>query len=158
MRALFEIDTKDYDPKGPAFVRPSVRGIILRDGKVAMVRHSDKPPPRPRPQGPEYAGARGQGAGNSDAGRVFWHRVKRIRKNKQKRLPRGPFGLRGSRLLCSITAFMDLVNIVQQLSALAGCLAEIEKAGIPKLGPILLFFKQGDRYRVFKIGEILKIA
>ena len=41
MRALFEIDTKDYDPKGPAFVRPSVRGIILRDGKVAMV-HSLK--------------------------------------------------------------------------------------------------------------------
>ena len=41
MRALFEIDTNDYDPKGPAFVRPSVRGIILRDGKVAMV-HSLK--------------------------------------------------------------------------------------------------------------------
>ena len=41
MRALFDIDTKDYDPKGPAFVRPSVRGIILRDGKVAMV-HSLK--------------------------------------------------------------------------------------------------------------------
>ena len=41
MRTLFEIDTKDYDPKGPAFVRPSVRGIILRDGKVAMV-HSLK--------------------------------------------------------------------------------------------------------------------
>lgn len=53
---------------------------------------------------------------------------------------------------------MDLVNIVQQLSAIAGCLAEIEKAGIPQLGPILLFFKQGDRYRIFKIGEILKIA
>ena len=41
VRALFEIDTKDYDPMGPAFVRPSVRGIILRDGKVAMV-HSLK--------------------------------------------------------------------------------------------------------------------
>ena len=41
MRLLFEIDTKDYDPNGKAFVRPSVRGIILRDGKVAMV-HSLK--------------------------------------------------------------------------------------------------------------------
>ena len=40
MHALFDIDTKDYDPKGPAFVRPSVRGIILRDGKVAMVHLS----------------------------------------------------------------------------------------------------------------------
>ncbi|MGM9603289.1 MAG: NUDIX domain-containing protein [Faecousia sp.] len=41
MRQLFEIDTKDYDPGGRAYVRPSVRGIILRDGKVAMV-HSLK--------------------------------------------------------------------------------------------------------------------
>lgn len=41
MRLLFEIDTKDYDPDGNAFVRPSVRGIILRDGRVAMV-HSLK--------------------------------------------------------------------------------------------------------------------
>ena len=41
MRTLFEMDTKDYDPHGRAFVRPSVRGIILRDGKVAMV-HSIK--------------------------------------------------------------------------------------------------------------------
>lgn len=41
MRLLFEIDTKDYDPKGKAFVRPSVRGIIIRHGKVAMV-HSLK--------------------------------------------------------------------------------------------------------------------
>lgn len=41
MRTLFEIDTKDYIPNGRAFVRPSVRGIILRDGKVAMV-HSIK--------------------------------------------------------------------------------------------------------------------
>ena len=32
MRLLFEIDTKDYDPNGKAFVRPSVRGIIIRDG------------------------------------------------------------------------------------------------------------------------------
>lgn len=41
MRLLFEIDTKDYDPNGRAFVRPSVRGIILRNGLVAMV-HSLK--------------------------------------------------------------------------------------------------------------------
>lgn len=41
MRLLFEIDTKDYDPTGKAFVRPSVRGIIIRDGRVAMV-HSQK--------------------------------------------------------------------------------------------------------------------
>ena len=41
MRLLFEIDTKDYDPNGRAFVRPSVRGIIIRDGRIAMV-HSLK--------------------------------------------------------------------------------------------------------------------
>ena len=41
MRLLFEIDTKDYDPNGTAFVRPSVRGIICREGKVAVV-HSLK--------------------------------------------------------------------------------------------------------------------
>ena len=41
MRLLFEIDTKDYDPNGKAFVRPSVRGIIIRDGRIAMV-HSLK--------------------------------------------------------------------------------------------------------------------
>ncbi len=41
MRLLFELDTKDYDPGGKAFVRPSVRGIIIRDGKIAMV-HSLK--------------------------------------------------------------------------------------------------------------------
>ena len=41
MRMLFELDTKDYDPNGQAFVRPSVRGIILRDGRIAMV-HSLK--------------------------------------------------------------------------------------------------------------------
>ena len=38
---LFEIDTKNYDIHGKAFVRPSVRGIIIRDGKIAMV-HSLK--------------------------------------------------------------------------------------------------------------------
>ena len=41
MRLLFEIDLKDYDPNGEAYIRPSVRGIIIRDGKVAMV-HSQK--------------------------------------------------------------------------------------------------------------------
>ncbi|MBD5113303.1 MAG: NUDIX domain-containing protein [Ruminococcaceae bacterium] len=41
MRLLFEIDTKDYDLNGTAFVRPSARCIIVKDGKVAMV-HSIK--------------------------------------------------------------------------------------------------------------------
>ena len=41
MRMLFEIDKKDYDPSAPRFVRPSVRGIIVRDGKLAMI-HSLK--------------------------------------------------------------------------------------------------------------------
>ncbi len=37
MRMLFEIDRKDYDPAAPLFVRPSVRGIIVRDGRLAMI-------------------------------------------------------------------------------------------------------------------------
>lgn len=41
MRLLFEIDTKDYDLNGTAFVRPSARCITVKDGKVAMV-HSIK--------------------------------------------------------------------------------------------------------------------
>lgn len=41
MRLLFEMDAKDYDPAGKAFVRPSVRGIVLRTDRVAMV-HSLK--------------------------------------------------------------------------------------------------------------------
>ena len=41
MRMLFTIDLKDYDPAAPRFVRPSVRGIICREGKIAMV-HSLK--------------------------------------------------------------------------------------------------------------------
>lgn len=41
MQLLFSIDTKDYDPSGTAFVRPSVRSIIIRDGRIAMV-HSIK--------------------------------------------------------------------------------------------------------------------
>ena len=36
MRTLFDIDLKDYDEKGPMHCRHSVRGIIIRDGKIAM--------------------------------------------------------------------------------------------------------------------------
>ncbi len=41
MRHILTIDRKDYDPNGTREIRPSVRGIILRDGKVLMV-HSLK--------------------------------------------------------------------------------------------------------------------
>lgn len=41
MRLLFTMDKKDYDESMPRFRRPSVRGIIIRDGKIAMV-HSGK--------------------------------------------------------------------------------------------------------------------
>ncbi|MBQ7934157.1 MAG: NUDIX domain-containing protein [Lachnospiraceae bacterium] len=41
MRVLFELDKKDYNPDGTRFVRPSVRGIIIKDGLIAMV-HSQK--------------------------------------------------------------------------------------------------------------------
>ncbi len=41
MRLLFELDMKDYDINGKAFVRPSARGIIIRNGRVGMV-HSIK--------------------------------------------------------------------------------------------------------------------
>lgn len=41
MRLLFELDKKDYDEKGTRCIRPSVRGIVIRDGKIAMV-HSLK--------------------------------------------------------------------------------------------------------------------
>ncbi|MBR1582623.1 MAG: GNAT family N-acetyltransferase [Spirochaetales bacterium] len=37
MRKLFDLDRKDYDEKGPIHCRHSVRGIIIRDGKIAMV-------------------------------------------------------------------------------------------------------------------------
>lgn len=40
-RQLFEIDTKDYDINGTSFSRPSARGIIIKDGKFAMI-HSKK--------------------------------------------------------------------------------------------------------------------
>ncbi len=37
MRELFSIDTKDYDLSAGSKVRPSVRAIIVREGKVAMI-------------------------------------------------------------------------------------------------------------------------
>ena len=41
MRLLFNIDTKDYKENGNNYIRPSVRAIIIKDKKVAMV-HSLK--------------------------------------------------------------------------------------------------------------------
>lgn len=41
MRQLFTIDTQDYNPNGTVEIRPSVRGIVIRDGKVLMI-HSLK--------------------------------------------------------------------------------------------------------------------
>ena len=41
MRELFDIVKNNFDPDGERFVRPSVRGIIIKDGKVALV-HSLK--------------------------------------------------------------------------------------------------------------------
>lgn len=37
MELLFEIDKKDYDPKGEVFSRPSARAIIIQDGKIAVI-------------------------------------------------------------------------------------------------------------------------
>ena len=37
MRLLFEIDLRNYDPNDIRFVRPSVRGIIINNDKIAMV-------------------------------------------------------------------------------------------------------------------------
>ena len=37
MRLLFEIDKKDYIPGGSVGRRPSVRGIIVRQGLIAMI-------------------------------------------------------------------------------------------------------------------------
>lgn len=37
MKLLFEIDKKDYDINGRSFSRPSARGIIFRDGKLAVI-------------------------------------------------------------------------------------------------------------------------
>lgn len=41
MRELFVLDKKNYNPNGSVGRRPSVRGIIIRDGKIAMM-HSRK--------------------------------------------------------------------------------------------------------------------
>ena len=41
MRLLFTMDLKNYDPIWPAYVRPSVRGILVQNGTVAMI-HSLK--------------------------------------------------------------------------------------------------------------------
>lgn len=41
MRNLFTIDTKDYNPDGTVFERPSVRGIVIKDGRILMI-HSLK--------------------------------------------------------------------------------------------------------------------
>ncbi len=41
MRTLFEIDKKDYKENGTVGIRPSIRGIIVRGGKLAMI-HSLK--------------------------------------------------------------------------------------------------------------------
>lgn len=37
MDLLFELDTKDYDPSGEAFIRPSVRSLIIEGDTIAMV-------------------------------------------------------------------------------------------------------------------------
>ncbi|MBQ9448304.1 MAG: NUDIX domain-containing protein [Acholeplasmatales bacterium] len=37
MRLLFEIDLKNYDKNGKAFIRPSARAIIIKDNKIYMV-------------------------------------------------------------------------------------------------------------------------
>ena len=37
MRFLFEIDKKNYDNDGKAFIRPSARAIIIKDNKIYMV-------------------------------------------------------------------------------------------------------------------------
>ena len=41
MRTLFTLDTHDYDPNGRTVIRPSVRGILIRNGRILMV-HSLK--------------------------------------------------------------------------------------------------------------------
>jgi len=39
MKRLFTIDLKDYNPSWPHSTRPSVRGIIMRAGKLALVHN-----------------------------------------------------------------------------------------------------------------------
>ena len=37
MTDLFVIDRKDYDPEGKVYSRPSVRGVIMRNGKLLLI-------------------------------------------------------------------------------------------------------------------------
>lgn len=37
MRLLFEMDEKDYNPNGRAFVRTSSRAIIIKNNKIYMI-------------------------------------------------------------------------------------------------------------------------
>ena len=37
MKLLFEMDKKNYDKEGKAFIRPSARAIIIKDKKIYMV-------------------------------------------------------------------------------------------------------------------------
>ena len=37
MKLLFEIDKKNYDNDGKAFIRPSARAIIIKDNRIYMV-------------------------------------------------------------------------------------------------------------------------
>lgn len=37
MRLLLDVDMKNYPPEAPEVVRPSVRGVVIRGGKVAMI-------------------------------------------------------------------------------------------------------------------------
>ncbi len=39
MKRLFTIDLQDYNPDWPHSIRPSVRAIIVRDGKLALVHN-----------------------------------------------------------------------------------------------------------------------
>ena len=41
MKRLFTLDLQNYDLKWPRFIRPSVRGIIMKNGKIALV-HTGK--------------------------------------------------------------------------------------------------------------------
>lgn len=42
MRLLFEIDKKDYEEGGEAFIRPSARAIIFKDGILAAIYSNKK--------------------------------------------------------------------------------------------------------------------
>lgn len=42
MKLLFEIDKKDYDINGEAFIRPSARAIIFRNNKLAVIYSNKK--------------------------------------------------------------------------------------------------------------------